>query len=146
MVVFAWRCSMVGVRPEPRRGHPMSWVCGLYPSLPVYATGELIRHFQAQVDRADAEAGSRQGASDAGRLCRGKEAQGIMAHHAATWTRCARNTSSVHAVFHAYTPPPSRACGRSSPSSKQQQTVARKQQSIKSTSSSLIMQTRFLFF
>ncbi|KAL8439899.1 hypothetical protein Efla_006518 [Eimeria flavescens] len=64
---FTLEEGMVGVRPEPRRGHPMSWVSGLYPSLPVYATGELISHFQAQVERANAAAA----AADAGRLCRG---------------------------------------------------------------------------
>ncbi|KAL8447686.1 hypothetical protein Emed_004225 [Eimeria media] len=64
---FTFEEGMVGVRPEPRRGHPMSWVSGLYPSLPVYATGELISHFQTQVTRASDAAA----AADAGRLCRG---------------------------------------------------------------------------
>ncbi|KAL8435753.1 hypothetical protein ACSSS7_002235 [Eimeria intestinalis] len=64
---FTLEEGMVGVRPEPRRGHPMSWVSGLYPSLPVYATGELISHFQAQVTRASDAAT----AADAGRFCRG---------------------------------------------------------------------------
>lgn len=68
---FTLEEGMVGVRPEPRRGHPMSWVSGLYPSLPVYVTGEWIRHFQSQVERASAAAGSNQSVADAGRLCRG---------------------------------------------------------------------------
>ncbi|KAL8272534.1 hypothetical protein Esti_003533 [Eimeria stiedai] len=64
---FTFEEGMVGVRPEPRRGHPMSWVSGLYPSLPVYATGELISQFQTQVTRASAAAA----AADPGRLCKG---------------------------------------------------------------------------
>ncbi|OEH75555.1 hypothetical protein cyc_03891 [Cyclospora cayetanensis] len=68
---FTLEEGMVGVRPEPRRGHPMSWISGLYPSLPVYATGEWIRHFQSQIERMHGGAHSNQNAADAGRLCKG---------------------------------------------------------------------------
>lgn len=73
---------MKGAQQQPRRGHPVSWVSGLYPSLPVYVKGEWIRGFESQIVRRDEEDRRMQGkkhkgsqsqsAADAAKLSKGE--------------------------------------------------------------------------